>query len=58
MLDTSTDLRSLLKDPTLLETRAYVAGDWIDADDGKTFAVSNPARGDVIAAIRASGASV
>jgi succinate-semialdehyde dehydrogenase / glutarate-semialdehyde dehydrogenase len=49
MLDTRTDLRSLLKDPTLLETRAYVAGDWVDADDGKTFAVTNPARGDVIA---------
>jgi succinate-semialdehyde dehydrogenase / glutarate-semialdehyde dehydrogenase len=51
MLDTRTDLRSLLKDPTLLETRAYVAGDWVDADDGKTFAVTNPARGDVIAGV-------
>ncbi len=51
MLDTSTDLRSLLKDPTLLETRAYVAGDWIDAADGKTFKVTNPARGDVIAEV-------
>jgi len=49
MLDQTTDLRSLLKDPTLLETRAYVAGEWRDADDGKTFAVTNPARGDVIA---------
>jgi succinate-semialdehyde dehydrogenase / glutarate-semialdehyde dehydrogenase len=26
-----------------------VAGQWIDADDGTTFAVTNPARGDVIA---------
>ena len=51
MLDSTTDLRSLLKDPTLLETRAYVAGDWIDADDGKTFKVMNPARGDVIAEV-------
>ncbi|MFP1644421.1 NAD-dependent succinate-semialdehyde dehydrogenase [Pontitalea aquivivens] len=48
MLDTATDLRSLLKDPTLLATRAYVAGAWIAADDGSTFAVTNPARGDVI----------
>ncbi|MCL7463763.1 NAD-dependent succinate-semialdehyde dehydrogenase [Phaeovulum sp. NW3] len=48
MLDTATDLRSLLKDPTLLATRAYVAGEWIAADDGSTFAVTNPARGDVI----------
>jgi len=51
MLDTRTDLGSLLKDPTLLETRAYVAGEWVQADDGKTFPVSNPARGDVIAEV-------
>ncbi|MDO5603541.1 MAG: NAD-dependent succinate-semialdehyde dehydrogenase [Paracoccus sp. (in: a-proteobacteria)] len=47
----TTDLKSLLKDASLLETRAYVAGEWIDADDGKTFAVLNPARGDVIAEV-------
>jgi succinate-semialdehyde dehydrogenase / glutarate-semialdehyde dehydrogenase len=51
MLDTRTDLRSLLKDPSLLETRAYVAGEWVQADDGKTFPVGNPARGDVIAEV-------
>jgi succinate-semialdehyde dehydrogenase / glutarate-semialdehyde dehydrogenase len=51
MLDTRTDLRSLLKDAALLETRAFVGGDWIDADDGRTFAVTNPARGDVIAEV-------
>jgi succinate-semialdehyde dehydrogenase / glutarate-semialdehyde dehydrogenase len=49
MLDSVTDLRSLLKDPTLLVSQAYVAGQWIDADDGSTFPVINPARGDVIA---------
>jgi succinate-semialdehyde dehydrogenase/glutarate-semialdehyde dehydrogenase len=48
MLDTATDLKSLLQDPSLLATRAYVAGEWIEADDGGTFAVTNPARGDVI----------
>ena len=48
MLDSVTDLRSLLKDSSLLVTKAYVAGQWIDADDGATFAVTNPARGDVI----------
>ena len=46
-----TGLKSLLKDPSLLETRAYVAGEWINADDGKTFDVVNPARGDVIAQV-------
>ena len=48
MLDSVTDLASLLKDPSLLVTKAYVAGDWIDADDKTTFPVTNPARGDVI----------
>ncbi|TGD43527.1 NAD-dependent succinate-semialdehyde dehydrogenase [Pseudotabrizicola sediminis] len=51
MLDSVTDLASLLKDPTLLASKAYVAGDWIDADDGDTFAVVNPARGDEIARV-------
>ena len=51
MLDTRTDLRSLLKDTTLLETRAFLGGDWVNAGDGKTFAVTNPARGDVIAEV-------
>ena len=46
-----TNLKMLLKDPSLLETRAYVAGEWIDADDGKPFPVINPARGDVIAEV-------
>ncbi|MEN9409055.1 MAG: hypothetical protein RL216_1029 [Pseudomonadota bacterium] len=48
MLDSVTNLASILKDPTLLVTKAYVAGQWIDADDGTTFPVTNPARGDVI----------
>ncbi|MDV4146190.1 NAD-dependent succinate-semialdehyde dehydrogenase [Shimia sp. FJ5] len=48
MLDTVTDLKSLLKDPTLLETRAYIGGEWVDGANG-TFEVTNPARGDVIA---------
>src|SRR6056297_815690 len=48
MLDQTTNLASLLNDPTLLETRGYVNGAWIDGDDG-TFAVDNPARGDTIA---------
>ncbi|HKW84637.1 MAG TPA: NAD-dependent succinate-semialdehyde dehydrogenase [Burkholderiaceae bacterium] len=34
-----------LKDPTLLRQQAYVAGEWIDADDGATVAVVNPATG-------------
>lgn len=48
MLDQPTDLKSLLEDPSLLETRGYVNGAWIEGDSG-TFAVTNPARGDVVA---------
>ena len=29
-------------DPSLLATKAYVAGEWIDADDGSTFTVTLP----------------
>lgn len=50
MLDQITDLQSLLNDPSLLKTRAYVNGAWIDGDQG-TFDVTNPARGDVIAQV-------
>ena len=46
MLD-QTNLSSLLSDPTLLTGKAYVAGEWVDGDEG-TFAVTNPARGDVL----------
>jgi len=49
MLDQPTNLKALLKDPSLLETRAYVNGRWIEGDG--TFGVSNPARGDVIAQV-------
>lgn len=48
MTDIATNLKSLLKDPSLLAERAYAGGEWVEGDGG-TFAVSNPARGDVIA---------
>ncbi|ETX27770.1 NAD-dependent succinate-semialdehyde dehydrogenase [Roseivivax isoporae] len=51
MLDQATNLSGLLKDPSLLEPRAYVGGEWIKGDDG-TFEVHNPARGDVIAEVQ------
>ena len=43
-----TDLRAMLSDATLLQTRGYVNGAWVGGGHG-TFAVTNPARGDVIA---------
>lgn len=51
MPHTSTNLPALLSRPDLLCTQAFVGGTWIDAKDGKTFDVLNPARGDVIAQV-------
>ena len=51
MLDATTDLKSLLNDPSLLATQGYVGGQWVDGDGGATFDVRNPARGDVIAGV-------
>ncbi len=50
MLDTVTDLKSMLNDPDLLRTQAYVNGGWVDGSNGQ-FDVVNPARGDVIAQV-------
>nr|WP_138932907.1 NAD-dependent succinate-semialdehyde dehydrogenase [Roseovarius arcticus] len=44
-----TDLKSLLKDPSLLADKAYVNGKWVSGD--ATFDVMNPARGDVVAKV-------
>ncbi|OIQ40330.1 MAG: succinate-semialdehyde dehydrogenase (NADP(+)) [Roseobacter sp. MedPE-SW] len=49
MLQDTTALKSLLSDPTLLETRAYIGGAFTDGEG--TFDVINPARGDVIAQV-------
>ena len=46
-----------LSDPTLLQTHAYINGSWVDADDGATFPVSNPANGKVIAQVAKVGAA-
>ncbi|NAZ37565.1 NAD-dependent succinate-semialdehyde dehydrogenase [Rubellimicrobium sp. CFH 75288] len=51
MLDTVTDLPSLLKRPDLLREQAFVGGEWVGAASGATFEVRNPARGDVIARV-------
>ncbi|MDE1179700.1 NAD-dependent succinate-semialdehyde dehydrogenase [Paraburkholderia sp.] len=45
-----------LKDPALLKTRAYVAGEWRNADSEKTFEVRNPATGDLVAKVPLMGA--
>ncbi len=50
MPDTPTDLVHRLKDPSLLATQAYLAGEWVDGELG-TFDVDNPARGDIVAQV-------
>ena len=41
------DTTMQLTDGSLLKIQAFVDGKWIDADDGSTFAVTNPATGEV-----------
>ncbi len=54
----SAPLASLsLKDPKLLRQQCYVDGQWVDADSGKTLAVTNPATGEVLGAVPSMGAA-
>ncbi|HKS12622.1 MAG TPA: NAD-dependent succinate-semialdehyde dehydrogenase [Pseudomonas sp.] len=50
-------LKAQLRDPSLLVEKAYANGAWIDADDGATLAVINPANGQTLAQVPALGAS-
>ncbi len=45
-----------LKSPSLLRQQAFLAGRWCDADSGATFAVTNPATGEVIGHVPDMGA--
>ena len=47
----TTDLKNLLSDPSLLETKGYLAGNWVSGDKNQTFDVINPARGDTVAQV-------
>jgi succinate-semialdehyde dehydrogenase/glutarate-semialdehyde dehydrogenase len=44
-----------LTDSSLLKTRAFVDGNWIGADGGETFDVTNPATGETIAEVARCG---
>lgn len=44
-----------LADPGLLRAQAYIDGQWVDADSGETFAVENPATGEVLAEVACCG---
>ena len=45
-----------LADPTLLRQQCFVAGQWSDADDGRTIPVDNPATGEIIGTVPGMGA--
>ena len=44
-----------LKDTTLFRQQAYIDGAWVDADNNQTFAVTNPANGEVLGAVPEMG---
>ena len=46
-----------LKDATLLQTNAYINGEWQGAEDGATFEVKNPATGALIGTVPRMGAA-
>ncbi|WP_024950926.1 NADP-dependent succinate-semialdehyde dehydrogenase [Cobetia crustatorum] len=46
-----------LTDSHLLKQSAYINGEWTNADDGKTFTVTNPANGSLIAEVARVGAT-
>jgi len=46
-----------LKDPSLLRQQAYVAGEWIGADDAATVVVANPATGQTLGTVPMCGAA-
>ncbi|QJE72517.1 NADP-dependent succinate-semialdehyde dehydrogenase [Aerophototrophica crusticola] len=45
-----------LKDPGLFRQQGFVAGEWVDADSGKTIPVTNPATGETLGTIPDMGA--
>ena len=44
-----------LKDPSLVRHEAYIDGQWAAADEGSTFAVDNPATGEILAEVANCG---
>jgi succinate-semialdehyde dehydrogenase/glutarate-semialdehyde dehydrogenase len=46
-----------LKDPTLLRQQLFIDGQWVDADDGRTKPVTNPATGSQIGTVPFAGAA-
>jgi succinate-semialdehyde dehydrogenase/glutarate-semialdehyde dehydrogenase len=45
-----------LTDQTLFRSQCYIDGDWVDADDGATLPVTNPANGEPLGTVPRMGA--
>jgi succinate-semialdehyde dehydrogenase/glutarate-semialdehyde dehydrogenase len=56
MLDTTKTTLNL-KNPDLLREQAYIDGQWVDADGGESFPVTNPADGSLVAEVPQMGAA-
>ena len=46
-----------LSDPSLFRQQCYVGGQWVDADDGSTVEVNNPANGEILGTVPRFGAA-
>ena len=46
-----------LKDPKLFRQQCYLAGEWVNADSGKTVPVTNPATGEILGTVPNMGAA-
>ena len=46
----------LINDPALLRTLAYINGEWVEADNGETLPITNPATGSVLTEVARVGA--
>jgi succinate-semialdehyde dehydrogenase / glutarate-semialdehyde dehydrogenase len=53
---TSERLQTHLHDPTLLRDRGYIGGEWVESETLETFAVEDPATGEVLAELPRMGA--
>ena len=50
-------MKEQLSDPGLLQTQAFINGQWVDAIDGAMLDITNPATGEVIASVAKVGAT-
>jgi succinate-semialdehyde dehydrogenase/glutarate-semialdehyde dehydrogenase len=50
-------LKEQLTDQGLLQTQAFINGRWVDAHDGATIDVTNPATGETLASVAKVGAA-